>query len=143
PATRWPVDGRGRASMTIGEDLLQSWNDTATRDAIVAFVGAATDPADAGFVAPEERVAVFDNDGTLWAEKPMPIQLDFTLRRLAEQAEAEPSLRDRQPWKACYEHDHGWLGTAMVKHYNGDDSDIRLLLAAVPTAFPGLTVEED
>ena len=46
---------------------------------------------------PEERVAVFDNDGTLWCEKPMPIQLDFILRRLARMAEADPALRDRQP----------------------------------------------
>ena len=58
----------------------------------------------------EERVAIFDNDGTLWVEKPMPIQLDFTLRRLGEQAAADASLRDRQPWKACYEKRHAWLG---------------------------------
>ena len=67
---------------------------------------------------------MFDNDGTLWAEKPMPIQLDFTLRRFAEMAEADPSLRDQQPYKASYEHDFGWLGQAMVKHYQGDDSDL-------------------
>ena len=47
------------------------------------------------YVAPEERVAVFDNDGTLWCEKPMYIQLDFLLRRFKEQAEADPSLRDQ------------------------------------------------
>src|SRR5262245_12998567 len=128
--------------MTVDDNLLQSWNDTPTLEAIVAFVAGATDPAGADFLPPEERVAVFDNDGTLWAEKPMPIQLDFTLRQLAAQAEAEPSLRDRQPWKACYEHDHAWLGAAMVKHYHGDDSDVRLLLAAIPGAFAGLTVEE-
>ena len=58
----------------------------------------------------EERVAVFDNDGTLWCEKPMPIQADFILRRLHEMAEADPELRDRQPWKAAYEQDYGWLG---------------------------------
>jgi hypothetical protein len=51
----------------------------------------------------EERVAVFDNDGTLWCEKPIPIQLDFILRRFAEQAAEEESLRGRQPWKAAYE----------------------------------------
>ena len=55
---------------------------------------------------------MFDNDGTLWCEKPMPIQLDFILRRLVEMAEAEPELRDRQPWKAAYERDYGWLGAA-------------------------------
>ena len=52
-------------------------------------------------VPPEERVAVFDNDGTLWCEKPLPIQADFILRRLHEMAEADPALRERQPWKAA------------------------------------------
>jgi hypothetical protein len=61
---------------------LASWRDTATREAIVAFAeGAAQD------VPPEERVAVFDNDGTLWCEKPMPIELGFMLQRLTEMAE--------------------------------------------------------
>jgi hypothetical protein len=46
-------------------------------------------------------VAVFDNDGTLWCEKPMPIQADFILRRLYEMAQADPGLRGRQPWKAA------------------------------------------
>ena len=60
----------------------------------------------------EERVAVFDNDGTLWCEKPMPIQLDFILRRLVEMAEADAELRERQPWKAAYERDYAWFGAA-------------------------------
>jgi len=45
----------------------------------------------------EERVAVFDNDGTLWCEKPVPIQMDFILRRFVEMAEADLDLRERQP----------------------------------------------
>ncbi|MGZ8741349.1 MAG: hypothetical protein ACXWXO_00340 [Nocardioides sp.] len=54
-------------------------------------------------------MAVFDNDGTLWCEKPMPVLLDFILRRLAAMAEADPILRDRQPWKAAHERDYaGW-----------------------------------
>ena len=53
------------------------------------------------YVAPEERVAVFDNDGTLWCEKPMYIQLDFMLRRFNEKAAAEPSLAEQQPYKAA------------------------------------------
>ena len=68
-----------------------------------------------------ERIAVFDNDGTLWCEKPIPIQLDFILHRLAELARADASLADRQPYKAALEQDHEWLGEAMVKHYHGDD----------------------
>jgi phosphoserine phosphatase len=123
--------------VAVTEQLLASWNDTATRQAIVDFADTV-----AAAVAPEERVAVFDNDGTLWAEKPIPIQLDFTLRRFAEMAEADPALRDQQPYKASYEHDFGWLGQAMVSHYNGDDSGLRLLMAAVPKAFADLTVEQ-
>jgi phosphoserine phosphatase len=128
--------------MVKHEGLLGSWNDTATRQAIVDFAATVTDEGGDGFVAPEERIAVFDNDGTLWAEKPMPIQLDFTLRRFAEMAAADPELRERQPWKASYERDFGWLGQAMVKHYEGDDGDIGLLMGAVTQAFSDLTVEE-
>jgi hypothetical protein len=53
----------------------------------------------------DQRVAVFDNDGTLWCEQPMPIQLDFILHRLASMVAADPTLPDRQPWKAVAEHD--------------------------------------
>ena len=111
---------------------LPSWRDTATREAIEAYVENATG----------DRVAVFDNDGTLWCEKPMPIQLDFTIRRLAEMAAEDPALRDQQPWKAAHEHDTHWLGAAMIKHYHGDDSDLTLLMGAVTRAFDAVTVEE-
>ena len=94
-----------------------------------------------GFVPPPERVAVFDNDGTLWTEKPIPIQLDFTLHRLAEQAAADPSLGRHQPYKAALANDLHWLGEAMVKHYHGDDADLALLQGAVSDAFVGMTVE--
>ncbi len=120
---------------------LSSWNDTPTRAAIEAYVAAITaDGAD--YVAPDARIAVFDNDGTLWCEKPIPVQLDYTISRLAEMAEADASLRDTQPYKAAYENDHKWMGEAMVKHYHGDDSDLQLLLTAVPKALEGLTVEQ-
>ena len=84
---------------------LSSWNDTATTQAIVEFVETA-----ARDVPPEERVAVFDNDGTLWCEKPMPVELGFILQRLAEMAEQDESLGEKQPWKAAYEKDYAWLG---------------------------------
>ena len=123
------------------ETLLASWRDTPTRKAVTDFVQNVTWEGSAGFVAPAERVAVFDNDGTLWSEKPIPIQLDFTLFRMAELVQAGPSLRERQPYKAAVERDYRWLGEAMVKHYHGDDADLGLLLAAVETAFGGMTVE--
>ena len=94
------------------------------------------------FVPPEERIAVFDNDGTLWTEKPIPIQLDFALYRMAKMVEAEASLRDQQPWKAAVEKDMKWLGEAMVKHYHGDDGDMKLLMAAVPRTIADLSIED-
>jgi hypothetical protein len=118
-------------------DVLASWNDGAARRAIIAFVERA-----AAEVPVEERVAVFDNDGTLWCEKPLPIQADFILRRLVEMAPADPQLRDRQPWKAAHERDHGWLGTVLAEHYAGDDTKARTLLGGVMVAFGGITVED-
>ncbi len=78
--------------------MLEHWNDGPTKAAIVDFVDQTV-----AEVEPEARIAVFDNDGTLWCEKPMYIQLDFLVRRFAEQVAADPSLRERQPYKAVYE----------------------------------------
>jgi phosphoserine phosphatase len=116
---------------------LDSWKDTPRREAITAFVETA-----AQTVPPEERVAVFDNDGTLWCEKPMPIELGFILLRLAEMAEKDPSLREKQPWQAAYERDYAWLGGVIDKHYAGDDSDVKVLLGGMLQAFAGQTVDE-
>ncbi len=118
-------------------DALTSWNDGAARQAIVAFVEQAVSD-----VPVEERVAVFDNDGTLWCEKPLPIQADFILRRLFDMAQADPQLRERQPWKAAYERDYGWLGTVLAEHYAGDDTNVRTLLGGVLAAFGGVSVED-
>lgn len=120
---------------------LQSWNDTPTLAAIEGYVESVTSDGP-DFVPPEERIATFDNDGTLWSEKPIPIQLDFTLGRMAEMAEADAGLRDQQPWKAAYEKDMHWLGEAMVKHYQGNDGDLGLLMRAVPKTIADLTVDE-
>ena len=123
-------------------DLLASWNDTPTRAAIVDFVQRVTDEGGAHFVPPHDRVAVFDNDGTLWCEKPMPIELGFILMRLAEMAEADESLRERQPWKAAREKDYSWLGEVITKHYHGDESDVKVLMGGILQAFAGQTVDE-
>jgi phosphoglycolate phosphatase-like HAD superfamily hydrolase len=122
--------------------MLESWNDGPTKSAIVDFVGGVTTHGGPVYVEPQQRVAVFDNDGTLWCEKPMYIQLDFLVRRFAEQAKADPSLRDKQPYKAAFEGHLKWLGDAVIKHYQGDDTDIKTLLAAVLTAHEAITVEE-
>jgi phosphoserine phosphatase len=117
-------------------DPLASWHDGPTKTTIVDFVEAVS-----ASVAPEERVAVFDNDGALWCEKPMPIELGFILERLAEMAEHDASLRERQPWKAAREKDYAWLGGAITKHYHGDDSDVKVLMGGILEAFAGMAVE--
>jgi phosphoserine phosphatase len=118
--------------------VLASWNEGTARRAVVEFV---EQTVSAG-VPPGERVAVFDNDGTLWCEKPMPIQADFILRRLSEMAQADPGLRGRQPWKAAYERDHGWLAAVLAEHYAGNDANVRTLLAGVLAAYDGISVED-
>lgn len=121
--------------------MLESWNNGPTKSAIVDFVGRVT-TAGPDFVVPEERVAVFDNDGTLWCEKPAYIQLDFLVRRMAEQAAADESLTDNPPYRAAAAGDLAWFGDAVTKHYNGDDSALKLLAGAIFSAYQGLTVDE-
>jgi len=123
-------------------EILSSWNDTPTRQAILDFVAAVTDESGPGYVPPEERVSTFDNDGTLWCEKPMYIQLDYLLRKMAAQAESDPSLRSRQPWKAAWEKDFDWLGGAVTKHYQGDDSDLHVLLGGILSLAKDQAVEQ-
>jgi phosphoserine phosphatase len=117
--------------------MLAACNDRATKQAIVDFVETA-----ARELRPEERVAVFDNDGTLWSEKPMPIELGFILQRLAAMADEDVTLREKQPWKAAHEQDHAWLGGVIEKHYAGDDSDVKVLMGGILRAFADQTVDE-
>ena len=124
------------------DEWLPSWRDGSARRAISDFVRRTCGEDGSVAVPIEERVAVFDNDGTLWCEKPMPIQLDFILRRLVEMAEAQPELRERQPWKAAHERDHAWFGALMEQHYAGDDTDVRTLAAGILAAFAGISVED-
>ncbi|HTZ63996.1 MAG TPA: HAD family hydrolase [Solirubrobacteraceae bacterium] len=116
---------------------LASWNQGAAKAAIVAFV----EQTVASAVPVAERIAVFDADGTLWCEKPVPVEADFLLRRLAEMATADPKLRDRQPWKAAYEHDNDWFGEVIIEHYAGEDAKAQTLLRAVSAAYAGIGVE--
>jgi phosphoglycolate phosphatase-like HAD superfamily hydrolase len=123
-------------------DFLESWNDTPTKQAILDFVAAVTDEAKPQYIAPSDRIAVFDNDGTLWCEKPMYIQLDYLLRKLAAQAEDDPTLRAKQPWQAAWEKDFAWLGAAVTKHYQGDDHDLHVLLGGILSLSKDQPVEK-
>jgi len=130
------------AQAEAGGDRLGSWRAGASKQAILEFVQWVTSEGSPDFVPPAERVAVFDNDGTLWCEKPMPIQLDFILRRLVAMADQDPALRARQPWQAAYDKDYQWFGQVLARHYQGDDRDLPALAAGVLQAFAGITVEE-
>jgi len=76
---------------------LESWNDGAAKAAIVEFVDRVTSEGGQDHVPVSDRIAVFDNDGTLWCEKPMPVELGFILARFVEMARADEALRDKQP----------------------------------------------
>src|SRR5882724_9456211 len=86
-------------------DPLPSWNDGPAKKAVVEFVEKVTKEAGADFVPVSERIATFDNDGTLWCEQPMPFQLIFALNRVKELAPRHPEWKDKQPFKAVLEGD--------------------------------------
>src|SRR6478735_2838660 len=86
-------------------DALPSWNDTAPKKSIIAFVEKITKESSPDFVPSPQRIATFDNDGTLWAEQPMYFQLAFALDRVKALSDQHPEWADRQPFKAVLEND--------------------------------------
>jgi phosphoserine phosphatase len=82
-------------------DPLPSWNEGATKASILSFVQAATTPSNPGFVAPEDRIATFDQDGTLWTEHPLYTQAAFALDRLRELAPKHPEWKTQAPFEAA------------------------------------------
>lgn len=90
-------------------DPLPSWNDTDTKKSIVAFVTKVTTEGGPDFVAVDDRIATFDNDGTLWVEQPIYTQFMFALDRVKELAPKHPEWKTTQPFKAVLENDHKTL----------------------------------
>ncbi|HKK31315.1 MAG TPA: HAD family hydrolase [Alphaproteobacteria bacterium] len=113
-------------------DPLPSWNPGAAKQRIVAFVDRVTDPQSSHFVPADERVAVFDNDGTLWSEQPVYFQLMFALDRLREMAQADPSILKSDVLKAANAGDMKALMAAGTKG----------LLEVVTATHSGLAVDE-
>lgn len=104
-------------------DPLPSWRDGAVRTAIIDFVERTTDPEGADFLPEADRVAVFDNDGTLWSEQPMYFQFDFALDRAKDLARGNPELADREPYRTAVD------GEAVDFIESGHDGLMELLLA--------------
>ncbi len=113
-------------------DPLPSWNEGATKKSITDFVARVTTPGGADFVPPAERIATFDNDGTLWCEQPVYFQVAFAFDRLNVVAEQQPKLRAKQPFKAALDKDM----TALAA------SGERGLLQIIAATHTGMTVEE-
>ena len=87
------------------QDPLSSWNDTAPKKAIVAFVEKVTKEGSPDFVPPDERIATFDNDGTLWCEQPMYFQLLFALDRVKALAPQHPEWKTKEPFASLLKGD--------------------------------------
>jgi phosphoglycolate phosphatase-like HAD superfamily hydrolase len=102
---------------------LPSWRDGETRTAILDFVQRVTDVSSPDYVAPPERIAVFDNDGTLWSERPMYVQLAFALDRIAAAADEHPEWRTTEPFSFVLEGDLGGLASA------GEHGIVEIVLA--------------
>jgi len=110
---------------TAASDPLPSWNDGDAKQRILEFVDRVTDPGAPDFVPELERIATFDNDGTLWSERPVYFQLFFAVDRVKELAPEHPEWKDRQPFKAVLEGDleavvasgeHGLLELVLATH---------------------------
>jgi phosphoserine phosphatase len=116
---------------------LASWNEGKAKAAILDFVKrATTDGPD--FVPPAERIASFDNDGTLWVEQPLPPQLDFVFGKWAEEVKQDPSLAAQQPYKALIEKDMAFLQGVATQ----DPQVIETLLKAFARSWAGTRPEE-
>ena len=113
-------------------ESLPSWNDSESRSQILSFIDAVVDPDSPDFVPADERIAVFDNDGTLWSEKPAYFQLLFAIDRVKALAPKRPEWRERQPFQAVLEGDLQTLA----------ESGEKGLLELVMATHAGMTTEE-
>jgi phosphoglycolate phosphatase-like HAD superfamily hydrolase len=112
-------------------DPLPSWNDGPAKDAIVQFVRKTTDVASPQFVPPAQRIATFDQDGTLWVEQPMYAQVAFALDRVKDVVKAQPALAAEEPFKTVLSGDRA----AMARLGEGD------IMKIVAASQAGLTIE--
>jgi hypothetical protein len=118
---------------SVAQDPLPSWNETPSKRAVIGFVDKVTRTGSSEFVAPADRIAVFDNDGTLWCENPVPFQLAFALDELKRRAPLEPALNSDPMVQAALAGDLGKLLEG--KHHDG-------LLRVVAITHSGMTTDE-
>jgi phosphoglycolate phosphatase-like HAD superfamily hydrolase len=104
-AIAWAIIVSSCGNAAMAADPLPSWNDTGPKTSIIAFVEAVTTQGSPGFVPVDQRIAVFDNDGTLWAEQPMYFQLAFALDRVKALAQEHPEWNDKEPFASLLKGD--------------------------------------
>jgi phosphoglycolate phosphatase-like HAD superfamily hydrolase len=119
-------------SQAHSADALPSWNDGAAKSAIVGFVEAVITDGGPDYVPPDERIAAFDNDGTLWVEQPYYTLLAFALDRIRALAPEHPEWREQQPFKAVLENDLEALKASGIKG----------VMQLVMASHAGMTTEE-
>ncbi|OAN92820.1 haloacid dehalogenase [Marinobacter sp. EhC06] len=119
-------------SPTLAAEPLPSWNDGASKTAIVEFVELVTEEDSPDYVPPAERIAVFDNDGTLWAEKPAYSQLFYAVDRVKALAPSHPEWKDQQPFKGILDND---LESALA---GGEEALMKIIMAT----HAGMTTDE-
>ena len=122
----------------MAEKTLPSWNDGRAKDAILDFLKRVTTEGTADFVAPADRIAAFDNDGTLWVEQPLPPQFDFVFKKWGEEVKANPALAQEQPYKGIFGRDPAFFAGIAVQEPAVIDS----LLKAFATTWAGTTPAE-
>ncbi len=113
-------------------DQLPSWKDDSAKTRILDFIALSTDPQKTSFVPPEDRIAVFDNDGTLWCEQPVYFQLLFALDQVQKKADQHPEWKGKMPFQAVLEHDK----ESMAKFSMQD------IMTIVGATHAGMTQEE-
>ena len=114
-------------------DFLPGWTGGPVRDAIIDFVDASSRAGSSGFVPPADRIAAFDNDGTLWVERPMPPQGPFLLKKLAALVQGDPSRADREPFRSIVTRDPEFLAGLARQ----DPVAIELFLRGIGEAWEG------
>jgi hypothetical protein len=127
----------------MSQTVLPSWNEGHAKDSILAFVDRVTSDG-SGFVRPAERIAAFDNDGTLWVEQRLPPQFDFVFGTWAEEVRQDPSLASRQPYQALLgsldlgpgKPEHIFAHTGRLPLLAGGNADVDIeMLSAAPFAL--------
>ena len=117
---------------TSGNDFLASWNESAVKSAIINFITRTTTSGSKDFIPVADRIACFDNDGTLWCEQPMYFQLAFAIDRVKALAPEHPEWNNKQPFKALLEGD---MKTALA---GGEHAILDIVMAT----HAGMTTDE-